>query len=180
MTRWNRALVPAFVLLAICAAPALAEESGIKAEMLASLRDARDKIIQLAEATPEAKYKYRPGKGVRSTGEVFVHVVGGNYFIPTFLGVSPPEGVNPRELEKTITKKADIVQALKDSFAHAEKAIAGASDAEMDRKVELFGGYIKTTVRGAHLVITSHAHEHLGQSIAYARANGIKPPWSEK
>ena len=25
---------------------------------------------------------------------------------------------------------------------------------------------------------TTHLHEHLGQLIAYARSNGVVPPWS--
>ena len=27
-------------------------------------------------------------------------------------------------------------------------------------------------------ILVTHAHEHLGQSIAYARVNGIVPPWT--
>ena len=30
------------------------------------------------------------------------------------------------------------------------------------------------------MIIATHAHEHLGQSIAYARSNGVVPPWSVK
>ena len=41
----------------------------------------------------------------------------------------------------------------------------------------MFGN--STTRRGVLVTILSHLHEHLGQSIAYARINGIKPPWSE-
>jgi hypothetical protein len=29
-------------------------------------------------------------------------------------------------------------------------------------------------------VLVSHSHEHLGQSIAYARANNITPPWTAR
>ena len=35
-----------------------------------------------------------------------------------------------------------------------------------------------TTVRGVLLSVVSHEFEHLGQSIAYARMNGIVPPWT--
>ncbi len=51
-------------------------------------------------------------------------------------------------------------------------------DADLDKPVDLFGN--KTTVRGGYLLLLSHAHEHLGQSIAYARSNGIVPPWTAK
>jgi uncharacterized damage-inducible protein DinB len=188
MSRCHRSFVAAsIVLLGILAArgahaqsgaAAPAAPSGVRADMLTWIHDARDKIIQLAEATPEAKYKYRPGKGVRTTGEVFMHVVTANYGIPMGLGVKPPEGFS-RDYEKSLTKKDDIVKALKDSFAHVDKAFEGTPDADMDKPVELFGGYVKTSVRGAYMLLLAHAHEHLGQSIAYARGNGITPPWSK-
>jgi uncharacterized damage-inducible protein DinB len=28
--------------------------------------------------------------------------------------------------------------------------------------------------------MANHMHEHLGQAIAYARVNGVVPPWSAK
>jgi uncharacterized damage-inducible protein DinB len=28
------------------------------------------------------------------------------------------------------------------------------------------------------MALVSHEHEHLGQMIAYARSNGVTPPWS--
>ena len=53
--------------------------SGVRAEMLAWIKDAEGKLLQLAEATPESKYAWRPGKDVRSTGEVFMHVAAANF-----------------------------------------------------------------------------------------------------
>lgn len=157
------------------AAPAPAP-AGIRAEVLAGIKDAEDKLNQLAEATPEAKYSYRPSKESRTTGQVFMHVAAGNYFLASFAGAKPPEGMNLEKFEDSLTKKADIQKALKDSFAHVEKALVSASDADLEKPVEFFGR--KTTVRGAYLLVLSHAHEHLGQSIAYARGNGLVPPWT--
>jgi hypothetical protein len=37
-----------------------------------------------------------------------------------------------------------------------------------------------TTERGVYVTMLNHLHEHLGQSIAYARINGVVPPWSAK
>jgi uncharacterized damage-inducible protein DinB len=153
-----------------------APPAGVRGEILAVIKDAQDKLMQLAEATPEAKYSYSPSKEARSTGQVFMHVAAGNYFLASFAGVKPPEGMNLEKYEDSLTKKADIQKALKDSFAHVEKALTSASDADLEKPVDFFGR--KTTVRGAYLLILSHAHEHLGQSIAYARGNGIVPPWT--
>jgi hypothetical protein len=37
----------------------------------------------------------------------------------------------------------------------------------------------KTTRRGILVFPDAHVGEHLGQAIAYARMNGIVPPWSK-
>jgi uncharacterized damage-inducible protein DinB len=159
-------------------AAAPAGGSGVKGEILMWIGDANDKLVQLAEAMPEAKYAWTPEKGVRTVGEVFMHVAAANYGVPSFVGVKPPEGFKFQTYEGSLTKKSDIIKALKDSFAHVEGALKAASDADLDKPAEFFG--LKTTVRGAYLLLLSHAHEHLGQSIAYARSNQITPPWSAK
>jgi uncharacterized damage-inducible protein DinB len=151
---------------------------GVRGEILTWVRDARGKLEELAAVTPEDKYSYRPGKGVRSTGEVFMHVAAANYGIPTFWGVKAPEGFNFETYEKSLTKKADIQKALKNSFEHMEESLEDLPEADMDKPVEMFG--MKSTVRGAYLLLLSHVHEHLGQSIAYARTNQIVPPWTAR
>jgi uncharacterized damage-inducible protein DinB len=151
---------------------------GARGEMLMWIKDAEDKLVQLAEATPEGKYTWRPSKDVRTTGEVFLHVAAANFGVPGFAGIAPPEGFKFDGYEKSMSKKADIVNALKGSFAHMEKGFTDMSDADMEKPVELFG--MKTTARGAYMLLLSHVHEHLGQSIAYARSNGIVPPWTAK
>jgi hypothetical protein len=59
-----------------------------------------------------------------------------------------------------------------------EKGFEAMSDAELDKPAEFFG--MKSTVRGGYMLLLAHVHEHLGQSIAYARMNGIVPPWTAK
>ncbi len=152
--------------------------AGVKGEMLMWIQDAEKKLIELSDAMPEAKYSWRPGKGVRSVGEVFMHVAAANYGIPTFIGVAPPEGFEFASYEKSLTKRADITKALKDSFAHMKQSLMNASDADLEKPAEFFG--LKTTARGAYLLLLSHAHEHLGQSIAYARSNNVTPPWTAR
>jgi uncharacterized damage-inducible protein DinB len=158
--------------------PVPAVSPGQKADMLVWIEDAEKKLLDLATATPEAKFAWRPGKGVRSVGDVYVHVISANYNLPKIAGVKPPESFDPKTAEKTLTKKADIVAALRESFAHAKKALAETPDAGLDKPVDLFGN--KSTVRGVYLLVLSHGQEHLGQSIAYARSNNITPPWTER
>ena len=151
---------------------------GVKGEILVWIQDAEDKLGQLAEAMPESKYSWRPGKDVRSVGEVFMHVAAANYGIPSFIGVKAPDGFNFETYEKSLTKKSDIQKAMKASFEHVKASFTAMSDADMEKPQAFFG--MKTTGRGAYLLIMSHCHEHLGQSIAYARSNGVVPPWTAK
>ena len=107
-----------------------------------------------------------------------MHVAAANYGVPGFIGVPPPAGFKFDGYEHSLTKKADIVKNLRDSFAHMERAFETMSDADMEKPAEFFG--MKSTARGAYFLLLSHAHEHLGQSIAYARANKVTPPWTAK
>ena len=170
-------LIPFGAALADDAAPATGA-SGVKGDILTWIKDAEGKLIQLAEAMPESKYGWSPDKGVRTVGEVFMHVAAANYGVPGLIGVTPPAGFKFQTYEQSLSKKSDIVKALKDSFAHMEGALKATSDADMDKPAEFFG--MKTTVRGAYFLLLSHAHEHLGQSIAYARSNKVTPPWTAK
>jgi len=157
------------------AAPA-APTSGFRADFLTQFDDVSKKIVDLAEAVPADKYGWRPAPGVRSISEVYMHIVGGNSYIPSFIGVKPMEGIE-RGMEKSVTEKARVVELLKKSMAHARAAVLATPDADLDKKVKIFGG--ESSERGVIMIIGNHLHEHLGQSIAYARANGIAPPWSK-
>jgi uncharacterized damage-inducible protein DinB len=79
-------------------------------------------------------------------------------------------------MEKNVTEKSKVIDELKKSFAHVRAGIAATSDADLDKPVKFFGS--DSTVRGVLLTAANHEHEHLGQSIAYARVNGIVPPWT--
>lgn len=143
---------------------------------LQDLKDSEEKLTSLAEAIPVDKYTWRPAEGVRSVSEVFMHVANANYFYPTFWGVQPPAAVKDQNLERSVTEKAKVVQTLKDSFAHLEKAVEGVSDEQMARSFNYFGKQMSMSALLFH--VANHEHEHLGQSIAYARMNGVMPPWS--
>jgi uncharacterized damage-inducible protein DinB len=151
--------------------------SGPRAEFLAEVGYYEERFTRLAEAVPAEKYSWRPAEGVRSIGEVYAHIVAANYGIARALGSPPPPGFDPKAVNATANDKAKTVQDLKDSFAHFRQAILALSDADSDKPLKLFGR--QTTQRGAFVMITGHTGEHLGQSIAYARMNGVVPPWTE-
>lgn len=144
-----------------------------KSELLANFDDTQKKILALAEAIPAEKYAWRPAEGVRSVSEVFMHIAGANYMIPSALGAKPPSGIS-RDMEKTVTAKPKVLEHLKQSFPHVRGAIAGVEDPA--KATKLFGR--ESTSGNVQLLILTHLHEHLGQAIAYARMNDIAPPWS--
>src|ERR1700730_1099151 len=151
--------------------------TGYRSEVLAEVMIQEDKFMRLAEAIPVEKYTWRPSEGVRSFAEVFLHVSAANYNLYKLVGTPPPAGLDVKGLEKSTTDKTKVITTLKDSFAHARKAITAIPDADLDKSTEWFGG--KNTERGILLFIVRHAAEHMGQSIAYARFVSIVPPWSE-
>jgi len=151
--------------------------TGYRSEVLAEVMIQEDKFLRLAQAIPAEKYTWRPAPDVRSIAEVFLHVSAANYNIYKLVGTPPPAGVDVRALEKSTSDKTKVIATLKDSFAHARKAITAMPDADLDKSLDWFGG--KNTERGILLFVTRHAAEHLGQSIAYARFVGVVPPWTE-
>jgi uncharacterized damage-inducible protein DinB len=159
------------------AGPAASTAAGFLADYNAEVDAVGKKLVDLAQAEPADKYNWRPGPGVRSIGEVYMHVVGGNSTIPSFLGAKRMDGIT-RDSEKSVTDKAKIIDLLQKSIANAKAAGAAVTDADLDKKVKTFGGR-EMTQRQVLMLIVTHMHEHLGQSIAYARMNGITPPWSE-
>ncbi len=151
--------------------------TGYRSEVLAEVMIQEDKFLRLAQAIPPEKYSWRPSPDVRSIAEVFLHVSAANYNLYKLVGTPPPTGLDIKGLEKSTTDKTKVIATLKDSFAHARKAITAMPDADLDKSLDWFGG--KNTERGILLFITRHAAEHLGQSIAYARLVGVVPPWTE-
>jgi uncharacterized damage-inducible protein DinB len=152
---------------------------GIQGEAIANMMDAGDKIIELAGAVPPNKWGWRPGKGVRSIGEVYMHVVQGNYFLCSFLGAKPP--LPPEELKKLETAPqtpASMVKHLRDSYAFVSKSIRELPESDLESPVTFMGRPM--TKRAVLLLLAAHSHEHLGQSIAYARMNKVVPPWTAR
>jgi uncharacterized damage-inducible protein DinB len=173
---------PVMVLIAL-AVPAVAAPAprnaavtrpltGFRADFLVQLAEVEQKIVGLAEATPADRYNWRPAGDIRSISEVYMHIAGWNYYLATFLGArkQPYSG----DYEKIITKKADVVSELKKSFDHLRTVVESTPD--LDKAVKMMG--TTTTKRGVMMTMLNHLHEHLGQSIAYARMNGVVPPWS--
>lgn len=156
-------------------APATAAPSGFTKEFLTQLDDLEKKCVTLAEAVPQEKYSWRPEEGVRSVGEVYAHITGGNYTYGRAIGVKVPAELDLRNLEK-VTDKAKLVAALKQSFVDLRAGVAAMAPGDLEKTTKLFGR--DTTERNILYGVSVHISEHLGQSIAYARSVHVTPPWT--
>jgi uncharacterized damage-inducible protein DinB len=134
-------------------------------------------LIALATATPAEKFAWRPASGVRSTSEVYMHIVLANFYLLSVTGPKMPAAIESNAFEKSVTSKAEVIDWLKRSLEAVKTAHAGVTSADLQRKVKISGR--DATVDGMYLRIIVHANEHMGQLIAYARMNGIVPPWSK-
>ena len=132
-------------------------------------------FVSAAEAMPDDKFNFSPTtgefKGVRSFGAQIKHVAEANYY---FFGGNMSEAdmkAKSDSIEK-LTSKADIIQALKDSFAQAHKFVDGITPENA----------FVTTEHGTRGGMSSfgmaHLMDHYGQMVVYLRMNGIVPPAS--
>ena len=132
-------------------------------------------LIALAEATPQDKFTWRPAPGVRSTSEVYMHIAIANFYLLSVTGATEPKV--SESMEKSVTAKADVLDWLKRSLDAVATARAHLKPGDLQHKVSIDGKTV--TADGMYLRIIVHANEHMGQSVAYARMNGIVPPWSK-
>src|SRR5215469_9817637 len=131
-----------------------------------------DKFSGLARVMA-GKYDWKPAQGVRSVSDVFNLIVEENGLLAGVLSGTPNTGAKPAP----ITDPEKLQEALKASYVDLQKAITGLSDNDLQAPVKLFGR--DWTKQDALMHILEDQHEHLGQSIAYARSNGVVPPWSK-
>ncbi len=133
-------------------------------------------LTQLAEAFPADKFAWRPGPDVRSTSEVLMHIAIGNHLLLGQAGLKPPDLAKlGKEPEKALTGKAEVIKFLTGSFDAVRAAVKSA---DRTKPAKFFGK--DSTVDRVLIRLLVHNHEHMGQLIAYARVNGVVPPWSAK
>src|SRR5690348_11120644 len=173
------------VLFSLTAAAAFAQKApeGIWQGYDGEWKHVSQQLVALAEATPADKFAWRPAQGVRSTSEVYMHIVIANFWL---LSQADRAAKMPAELdkfksvsdaEKSVTNKADIINWLKRSLEVVRAAHASAKPADLARKAHIADR--DATADGIYLRILVHANEHMGQLVAYARMTGVTPPWSQ-
>lgn len=168
---------------ATAAAPAAG--ASLAADIVTDVSEVEKKMVDLAKAIPVDKYGYRPSAGVRSVQEVLMHVASDNYFMPAAIGATPPAwtGITLSDYKsagafekRTVTPDSAVAQ-MAASFAFLKEALQKQDAAALARKQQMFGS--EYTGQQVLVMTATHLHEHLGQLIAYARANNVTPPWSK-
>jgi hypothetical protein len=154
----------------------------VRKEFLTDLDSLHSKFESLAAAFPAGKYSWRPAPGVRSVGEVFMHVASEFYFYtPAVFGATPSPVVEANtagfERFEKMSSKPEVLKHLKEGFAYGREAVASLDEAKIVGIHKIFGRDHQMIEMSFDM--TDDLHEHLGQLIAYARMNGIKPPWSK-
>jgi uncharacterized damage-inducible protein DinB len=166
-------------LVAVKDAPALSAA----ADLLLPFTELQEHVLALAKAVPEEKYSWRPGPGVRSFREVFLHIVFGNEYLLNIANNQPSMDELRKRVEENTRReqepvsKEKVIQMLTESFATVQQTLDTARAAALNRSVDYTG--TPATRRGVLTKLDTHLAEHVGQLIAYARVNGIAPPWSQ-
>jgi uncharacterized damage-inducible protein DinB len=173
----------ALLLIALVPLVATAEDTDktapsydMKAQALLDLANVNKKFVDLANVVPAEKMTWRPSADARSFAEMFLHVAGERYGIMGMMGAQKPADFNGKTFEKSTTDRAQIVAELNKSWTFAETAIKGMSNADFAKLLPKLGP--QANEGDVVYILVGDAHEHLGQAVAYARENGIVPPWT--
>ena len=151
----------------------------MKAQSVLDMQQLQKKYVELAQALPADKFNWRPEAGARSISELFLHVAGANYGIPTMMsGTAPAPGYKKDGFDTSTTDKAKIIDQLNQSFTFAIASVQKMTNADFAKAEKKLGP--DANDGDVVYILVTHNHEHLGQSIAYARTNGITPPWTEE
>lgn len=172
------ALLAALLAALLCTTPSsLAQPATFKAEFLGQFNASADKLVSLAEAMPAGAYDWQPMEGVATVAAAYMHIARYNYYYPeTSLDADTPAAIRLDEFE-SIEDKESVVDHVRRSMDHVRTIVEGMPEEEFEAATELYGRTV--TKRAVLLQLITHMNEHLGQQIAYARSNGVVPPWSQ-
>ncbi len=111
-----------------------------------------------------------------TVARVYAHIAKYNYdYLVNNLDLSPPKGIDVENMEE-LTDKGDVREALLASIEFVRKNAATLSEDRLLKATELYGRDVPGWAVLVQLV--AHMNEHVGQSVSYARMNGVVPPWS--
>lgn len=164
------------VMLSINAFPSGEQPIFVK-EFIGQVEFIEGRLLQLEGAMSQEQMTWAPAEGVRNVAAVYLHVAEANFMLVGKMTGEAPKGERG-EIEKSTTDKNKIAEIMKASFSKIKESAANLSEEDLNKEIKMFG--MTFTLRNFMITILNHMHEHLGQGIAYARMNGVTPPWSMK
>ena len=170
-------LVLTGLLSTVAAAADTPFEAAYRTSLLKSFEESTGKLLSLAAAIPEANYGWRPMEGVSTVRDILVHVTETHYALAERLGTKPPPGIERKKMDAAMRTKAEAIAATKRSVEFMAGVLAAIPADSLLPETKVFGATVPTL--RVTLLPVDHAHEHLGQLIAYARMNRVVPPWSK-
>src|SRR5213596_903989 len=99
-------------------------------------RHVSSQLLALADATPEEKFAWRPAPGVRSTGEVYMHIAMANFYLLSVTGPKMPADLK-EGMETSVTSKAEVINWLKRSLEDVKQAHLAITPPGLQRKVHI-------------------------------------------
>jgi uncharacterized damage-inducible protein DinB len=162
------------VFLAMSAALSAQDANPLSADVRAAYSDVKTNILRSAEKMPEENYAFRPAPRVRTFGQILGHIAQEQYLY----FCAPIKGEQKSvDIERTKTTKADLIAALKDSFAYCDAVYDKMTDAGATSIVNT-GGSHSTKLRLLWMNVV-HDESHYGNLVTYLRIKGIVPPSTE-
>jgi hypothetical protein len=147
---------------------------------VADLEQMRDKFLSLAEAFPADTWDWAPMEGTRSVCDVMALMAAEGNTFPSMWGAAPPSGASEgfrNEIDLvTAMSRADIIREMESALNYMIESVRNMTQADRDADARWFSQETNGAGVVTHAIVDMH--EHLGQSIAYARTNQIVPPWS--
>jgi uncharacterized damage-inducible protein DinB len=173
-------LAGAVALVPVAGISAQSEPPGFLEEFEGQFGASASKLVSLAEAMPASSYAWSPGEGVASVARVYLHIARYNYMYP-HENMGRPTPVAAEEYRRwedssEEMSKEDVVETLRSSMEYVREVASSMDDSALGRETTLYGRRVGEWA--VLLQLVTHMNEHLGQSIAYARMNGVVPPWS--
>jgi uncharacterized damage-inducible protein DinB len=178
MSRVARAVGALIVMVTTASAcRAQAAPATFRTEFLHQFDNSMGKVVALAEAVPAETYARRVVPAVQPLGQIFAHIAHYNYEYPArAMGIAPPAGIDRDTLER-VREKAQVVALLRRSAEHVRTSVRQMPEAQLGQTTTLYGRRVPQWA--VLLQLLTHMNDHLGQSIGYARASGVVPPWSQ-
>ena len=135
--------------------------------------DAKSNLLRSAEKMPEENYSFKPAPRIRTFGQILGHIAEEHYL---YCGTAQSER-KAADVEKAKTGKAEIIAALKESFAYCDSVFDSLTDANAVEHVKI--GDTRRTRIMILIGVSIHDNSHYGNLVTYMRIKGLVPPSTE-